>query len=278
MQNRAVRYHHNWSYQPLTISFVENIGEKSRFLPPESTATIYLIRAWDMAATNENPSILYDILSKYDIASKLKALGVRATNPAPYIAYTLPMIADPAPDPNGKPTYVVESFDIAIYLDKTYPAPKYLVVFPLGTRAVQKLISDLFTNEVGYMVMPSIIHFPTRAGFLDERGREHFLKTRTQVFKELPANANIGSTYWGDVYEKWKWFGEILDLNEEGPFVMGKQISFTDFAVGGIISSLRRVEGGGMRIWSAIAEWQGGRWARLWAEIEKLEKGSTEVA
>ncbi|CAE6394512.1 hypothetical protein BN14_04703 [Rhizoctonia solani AG-1 IB] len=260
-----------------------------------------------MAATKENPIIFYDILSEHgywspntyktrltlnykrlpyrveyvsypDIAPKLKELGVRTTDPAPFIAYTLPMIADPSPDPNGKPTYVVESFDIAVYLDKTYPAPQYPAVFPPGTRAIQKITTDLFMNEVGYALLPSLVPLTARPGFLDERGREHFLKTREQYFKTIPADTSVGSKFWGDAHEKWQWFGTTLDLNEEGPFVMGKQISFADFAVGGILFFVRHVEGGEMKKWKAIAEWQGGQWARLWTEIEKLEKDSTEVA
>ncbi|CAE6461107.1 unnamed protein product [Rhizoctonia solani] len=263
-----------------------------------------------MAATKENPIIFYDILSEHgtwspntyktrltlnhkrlpyrveyvsypDIAPKLKELGVRPTNPVPWISYTLPMIADPSPDPNGKPTYIVESFDIAVYLDKTYPAPKYPAVFSPGTRAVQKITSDLFRNEVALAILPCLFPLTARTGFLDERGREYYLKTREEVLKRIPADTSVGSKFWGDAHEKWKWFGEMLDLNEEGPFVTGKQISFTDFAVGGVFSFLRRIESvfdGDMPKWKAIAEWQGGRWARLWVEIEKLEKDSTEVA
>ncbi|EUC65041.1 glutathione S-transferase, putative [Rhizoctonia solani AG-3 Rhs1AP] len=252
-----------------------------------------------MAATKENPIVFYDILSEHgywspntyktrltlnhkrlpyrveyvsfsDITPKLKELGVRAMH------YTLPMIADPSPDPNGKPTYVVDSFDIALYLDKTYPAPKYPIVFPPGTRAVQKITADLFTNKAGYVILSGMVPLTARDGFLDERGREYLLKTRKEFLK-APADTSIGSKFWGDAHEKWSWFGEILDLNEEGPFVTGKQISFTDFAIGGIISFIRRVEGGDMQMWKAISEWQGGRWARLWTEIEKLEKDSTEV-
>ncbi|KAJ1307257.1 hypothetical protein OPQ81_001370 [Rhizoctonia solani] len=247
-----------------------------------------------MAATQENPIIFYDILSEHgtwspntyktrltlnykrlpyrveyvsypDIAPKLKELGVRATNPTAYIAYTLPMIADPSPDPSGRPTYIVESFDIAVYLDKTYPAPKYPVV-----------------NEVALAILPCLFPLTARAGFLDERGREYYLKTREELLKRIPAETNVGSKFWCDAHEKWKWFGEILNLNEAGPFVTGKQISFTDFAIGGVLSFLRRVEaafeGEDMPRWKAITEWQGGQWVRLWAEIEKLEKSSTEVA
>ncbi|KAH7342055.1 hypothetical protein B0J17DRAFT_715195 [Rhizoctonia solani] len=260
-----------------------------------------------MAATKEAPIILYDLLSEHgywspntyktrltlnykrlpyrveylsypDIEPKLKELGVRATNPIPGITYTLPMIADPTSDTNGKSTYIVDSFDIALYLDKTYPAPKYPTVFPPGTRVVQKISYDLFRNQVAFpTTFPALIPRIARPGFLDERGREYFLRTRETYLKQT-ADTSVGSKFWDDLHEKWKWFGEVLDLNEEGPFVMGKQVSFTDFAIGGIIFFVRRVEGGDMQMWNTISVWQGGRWAQLWAEIEKLEKDSSEVA
>jgi glutathione S-transferase len=65
-----------------------------------------------------------------------------------------------------------------------------------------------------------------------------------------------------------------LDLNngtnENGPFVMGDQISFADFTVAGMIFWLRRAEGGDMPQWKGMSEWQGRRWARIWAEAEKF--------
>lgn len=59
---------------------------------------------------------------------------------------------------------------------------------------------------------------------------------------------------------------------------MGERITFIDFAIGGMFHWLRKVEGANMPRWKEMAECQGGRWAKLWTEIEKLEKNSTEVA
>jgi glutathione S-transferase len=188
------------------------------------------------------------------------------------------VIADPSSNPNGKPTYVVDSFDIAVYLDNKYPAPKYPAIFAPGAHAVQRIATDFFTNEMGHSLIPVLLPLTAKPGFLDDRGREYFLRTRGDILKQLPEQRGIGSKMWGEIHDKWDQCGSILDLNEEGPFVTGKQISFTDFAIGGIIFFLRRVEGGEMLMWKNIAEWQGGRWARIWAEIEKLEKDSTEVA
>lgn len=189
------------------------------------------------------------------------------------------MIADPSEDPSGKPTYVVESFNIAVYLDDKYPAPKHPAVFAPDTRAVQLVTSNFFTNEVGYSLLPALRRLQARPGFLDDRGREYFLRTREKILANtLPiSETGVGSKLWGEIHDKWEEFGKVLDLNEGGPFVTGEKKSFTDFAIGGIIHSVRRVEGGEMLMWKDMAEWQGGRWARIWVEIEKLERDSTEV-
>ncbi|KAG8746506.1 hypothetical protein FRC10_004640 [Ceratobasidium sp. 414] len=263
-----------------------------------------------MAATKENPIIFYDILatggawspntfktrlalnykglpyrvkfiSYPDIEPLLKELGFPPRLPI-FPRYTLPMIADPSSDPNGKPTYVVESFDIAVYLDDKYPTPKYPAIFPPGTRALQKLTTGVFTDEIGYSLAPFALPLVAGPGFLDDRGREYFLRTREQRLKVLEDPAETGSKKWGEIHDKWDAFGKQLDYNsgpgEQGPFVMGNEMSFMDFAIGGMFHWLRRAEGGDMPRWKDMSEWQGGRWARLWAEIEKLEKASTEVA
>ncbi|QRV74896.1 hypothetical protein RhiJN_17605 [Ceratobasidium sp. AG-Ba] len=194
--------------------------------------------------------------------------------------FLLPVIADPSDEPGGKPTYVLESFEIAIYLDDKYPAPKYPAIFAPGTRALQKITSDLFMNEVGYSLFPFAIGLVAKPGFLDERGREYFVRTRERWMKRLENPAETSSAKWGEIHDKWGDFGKQLDYNkgaDEGPFVMGKRISFTDFAIGGAIHWLRRAEGGDMPRWTNMAEWQGGRWARHWSEIETLENTSTEV-
>ena len=175
----------------------------------------------------------------------------------------------------------MESFNIALYLDKTYPAPKYPAVFSPGTHALQKISSEAFTNGVGYALMPVALPLVAKPGFLDDRGCEYFCRTRKVDVAKLSERIEAGAKKWGDIHELWDEFGKQLEVNvgiAEGPFVMGKQISFIDFAIGGMFHWIRRAEGGEMLWWKGMAQWQGGRWARLWAEIEKLERNSTEVA
>ncbi|KAG8687802.1 hypothetical protein FRC08_011760 [Ceratobasidium sp. 394] len=152
-----------------------------------------------MAATNENPVIFYDIASTsgqywstntyktrltlnykgipyrvqyvrfHEIESTLKALGV--SPPKPGSRYTLPVIADPSSDPDGQPTYISDSFDIAVYLDDKYPAPKYPAVLPIGTRPLQKIFVDQYFFTTIQPLFPFLHPFAIHK-FLDEEGRE----------------------------------------------------------------------------------------------------------
>lgn len=260
-----------------------------------------------MAATKDNPIVFYDLLSNegpwspntfktrltlnykripyrveylsfLEIEPKLKELGVPPSTLNPLFKYTVPLIEDPSGDPNGRPTYVADSFNIAIYLDVKYPAPKYPAVFPRGTRALQKLAYDHITN-IGMLFAPIMLPLPVlRPGFLDERSLEYYNRTRSEIFgTELPKLLESAPASWDAVQARWDTMGQVLDLNQGGPFTMGQQISFVDFAIGGLFHGLRKTEGGDMANWKRVAKWQDGRWDALWKEIEKLGADSTEV-
>jgi len=260
-----------------------------------------------MAATKDNPIVFYDLhsnegswsvntfktrltldykripyrveyLSFVEIEPKFKELGVPPSTSHPLFKYIVPLIADPSNDSNGRPTYIFDSFDIAIYLDNKYPAPKYPVVFPRGTRALQRLAYNHVT-KITMLFAPMIIPLPAlRPNFLDERSLEYYNRSRTEIFgTELPKLLESAPASWDEVKTRWNTMGEILDLDKTGPFVMGEQISFVDFAIAGTIHCVQKTEGGDMGIWKRMAQWQDGRWAKLWKEIEKLEAESTEI-
>ncbi|QRV93135.1 glutathione S-transferase [Ceratobasidium sp. AG-Ba] len=271
-----------------------------------------------MAARKSNPIVLYDILSKQgpwspntyktrltlnykrlpyrveyvsiaDIESRLKELGIPPSSHNPLFQYTLPnfrqlslaltVIADPSEQPDGKPTYVVESFNIATYLDSKYPAPEYPAVFLPGTHVLQNIATG-HISRTGLMPLAPIVlpYAATRSDFLDERGMEYFIRTRSAIFgAELPRLLDQAPENWKVAKIQWDKLNEAFDFNQGGPFVMGHQISFADFAFGGILHMVRNLEGGGMSCWKRIAEWHGGRWDTLWKEISKLELDSSEV-
>jgi len=137
-----------------------------------------------MAATEENPLILFDFKSKvtpyicwnvnvwkarlvlnykripyktvwihlHETSSTLSKLGFPA--PPPGGKYTLPAISDPAPSTasngiNGTitgPVLVYDSFAIAQYLDAAYPdTPR---VFPPGSETLQRVWYDRFNSDI----------------------------------------------------------------------------------------------------------------------------------
>jgi glutathione S-transferase len=232
-----------------------------------------------------------------DIETKLKELGVSPSSKRLF-KYTLPsesysltflsfrvvtnpsaVIADPSGDPNLKPTYVVDSFDIAIYLDEKYPAPKYPVVFPPGTRALQKIaLSQLMSVRMS-LAPVMIFCVSIRSDFFDERSHEYFTRTRSAAFdRELSTLLDSPDEYWNTAQAQWDALGDVLALGDEGPFVMGHQVSFVDFVIAGLIHALQKCEGGDMTGWKKLASWQNGRWATFWKEIVKIEAESSEVS
>ncbi|KAG8741910.1 hypothetical protein FRC10_002275 [Ceratobasidium sp. 414] len=229
----------------------------------------------------------------HEIESTLKVLGV----PLPETAsrYTLPggcisqyskhfrlrpvrtVIADPSSDPDGQPTYVCDSFEIAAYLDDKYPAPKYPAVLPVATRPLQKIFVDqyFFTNirPLFPFTHPFAIH-----KFMDEEEREN-LYQRLGKERFDPPTEEVAAQKLVEAREKWEEFGQALELNNNsGPFVMGGTITFADFAVGGIFDFLHKIQGDEGKVWKELMGWQGGRWATLWKEIKAVEKNATEVA
>ncbi|KAG8692564.1 hypothetical protein FRC09_011112 [Ceratobasidium sp. 395] len=254
-----------------------------------------------MTATKENPIIFYDLtgkdgiswspntyktrltlnykglpyrvekLSFPDIQAKYKELGITS---APY---TLPLIADPSSEPNSKPTYVSDSFKIAVYLDDKYPAPQYPVVFPPGTRALQHLIVTEYYPTVAVSLAPLIS--PSVPERLDERGAEYWYRTRGNRFQ--PPTEEAAAKLRQEVAQKWDGIAKSLDFNnntaEPGPFLMGNQISFADFAIGGVFHFFQQIQGEDSVLLGEMMRWQGGRWKGLRDRFLSIERNSSEV-
>ncbi|EUC55845.1 glutathione transferase, putative [Rhizoctonia solani AG-3 Rhs1AP] len=254
-----------------------------------------------MPATKANPIVFFDIASKAgpwspntwktrlalihkrlpyrveyvsypDIESTFKRFGVPATSDkAPQ--YTLPMIADPSDDPDGKPTYIADSFKIALYLDDKYPSPTYPALFPPGTRALQRVFAERVSALIQPMA-PTMLPLVGRSGFLDDRGEEYYRRTRQARFgKSLEQLADEGRQSWGQVRETWDAFGRLIDINEEPneavPFVMESQISYADLLLVAVFCWVKRAENSDKGLWEEMSQWQGGRWKNLWEAVEK---------
>jgi glutathione S-transferase len=181
------------------------------------------------------------------------------------------VIADPASDHNDKPTYVADSFKIALYLDEKYPTRP---LFPPGTRPLHSLFTERFSTFL-LPLAPTMLPLVGRPGFLDDRGEEYYRRTRQERYgKTFEQLAEEGRQKWHEVHEKWDTLGELLDLNkgpgEAGPFVMGSQISYADLVIVAAFCWIRRAESEEVKLWQEISQWQSGRWETLWNEVEKV--------
>ncbi|QRV89959.1 glutathione S-transferase [Ceratobasidium sp. AG-Ba] len=253
-----------------------------------------------MAATPENPIIFYDIVAKdgsywtpntfktrltlnykglpyrvewvkiEDVEPLMKEMGVPPTSKT-YPHYTLPMIADPSSEPDGKPTLVSESFRIAEYLDEKYPAPEYPIVIPPGTRALQKIFVEQYAPSIAMAPMPAIAS-GLPAAVLDEASTEYMYRTRgRETFN--PISEETSAKILAEAREKWEAFALTIG---DGPWITGDTVTFADFFIAGWLFFGRRISGGDEgKLWKEVSTWQDGKWAEYWKRIEEIEKKSS---
>ncbi|KAH7337657.1 hypothetical protein B0J17DRAFT_629209 [Rhizoctonia solani] len=253
-----------------------------------------------MVATKENPIIFYDLhdgkgaswspnpyktrlslihkglpfrveyLLLAEVEPKLKELGVGPSSDT-FPHYTLPMIADPSNDPDGEPTYVAESFAIAIYLDEKYPAPKYPAIFPLGTRGVQHLLVNQYIPSLAALMIPLL--YPKLPQLLDEQSMDYIRRTRSpEALKPLPKEEV--TKRWQEVQDKFNGLAKALDLNGREGFIMGSQPSFIDFLFGGLFNYMEKLDGAQMK---EIAGWNDGKWGKYWGRLQEIEQNSSHL-
>ncbi|EUC55846.1 glutathione transferase, putative [Rhizoctonia solani AG-3 Rhs1AP] len=259
-----------------------------------------------MAATKENPIIFYDLvgangtsfsLNPYktrlslnhkglpyrieylafpDIEPRLKQLGVTPVSDT-HPRYTLPVIADPSSNPNGKPTYISDSFQIALYLDEKYPAPKYPAIFPPGTRSLQHLIMYQYFPTIGACIGP--IFLPKMPRLLDARSVEYLKGTMGGLLEPLPDD--VATKKWEEARQKFIAFTKSVAINDGtkdgGPFIMGNTVTFLDFVIGGMFHWVKNIEGEDSVHLKEMLEWEGGRWDKHRQAIQEIENKSSQL-
>ena len=83
-----------------------------------------------------------------DVEPTLKKLGATPTSTKPDGSpfYTVPVISDSIhKTDSGEPTVVSDSWNIAIYLEETYPEH---ALFPTGSRALQALFQEYILKNI----------------------------------------------------------------------------------------------------------------------------------
>ena len=197
--------------------------------------------------------------------------------------YTLPIIKDPATD-----SLVGDSFDIAVYLQNTYPNSGAGDLFP------PQPLDYVFTHDPALVVPLSGCResaFPEYAKFnvnVDAAFTAHVQLT-VQCFPFDPATAEIskaefvrraGVTCWedfalvGEAREKMKdsfrnMLGGLAELflrDTSGPFLLGTRASYADLIVGAWLRMMRATLPESE--WEEVRSWHGGLFGRLHDALE----------
>ncbi len=195
-----------------------------------------------------------------DVAAHCQKLGIVPTTAGRSgpIIYALPAIHDPSTG-----IYLSDSVRIAEYLETQYPdGPQ---IFPHNTKGLQIDFEDSLNAKLASMwefVVPPIWYI------LNPTSQVYYRTTREKAWgKTLEDITPSGDSR----VEQWKkveagfsgmavWYSK---KSEEGPFIMGSEVSWTDFVVGGHLMWFNKAWGDDDPKWGAIMQWNGGIWRTL---------------
>lgn len=198
-----------------------------------------------------------------DVTSVRKSLEVPANRThrdgSPF--YTLPIIKDLS---TGE--VVGDSFEIAQYLDKTYPdAPS---LFPASStislegRAFNAQVDAIFTNHViicvhGLPFNPQTAEISKKT-FVERAGKENWDELTVRG-EERTKTIEAFKAALGDLAEV---YGK-----KEGPFLEGNVPSYADLIVGGWLQFFKATLP--LEEWQAIQTWHDGTWEKLHKTLDK---------
>ncbi|KJA24401.1 hypothetical protein HYPSUDRAFT_136415 [Hypholoma sublateritium FD-334 SS-4] len=171
--------------------------------------------------------------------------------------YSVPLIYDPSTE-----RYINDSFEIAIYLDKTYPGPK---IFPHNTSALQSLVVDAC---VGHLKSIFALGAPGLIARLTPASKAFYESVIAVGYAAGEPTPRV--VQWAEFEEG---LGKIDELYKRtnGAFLMGDTISWGDFAVCSYLVWVRKVWGEESQEWRDISLMNAGRWADLANELRKYE-------
>ncbi|KAJ0421029.1 hypothetical protein BJY00DRAFT_312448 [Aspergillus carlsbadensis] len=180
-----------------------------------------------------------------DIEGTLKPLVPSPTSDS--TKYTVPAIQH---IPNN--TYIMDSAQIALFLEATYPDPPVQLTSELG-RTIEEQFSSVVGGTLGAMMMPREINI------LSPRAQEHFRQPREaylgRKLEDLLKDPEEEERGWSEVSEQMSALSELMRTNRnDGPFVLGLKPSLTDFFIAGSMQAARVVDEG---VFLRVAEYDG---------------------
>ncbi|KAG5634364.1 hypothetical protein H0H81_002243 [Sphagnurus paluster] len=198
-----------------------------------------------------------------DIKAVGISIGAKATivEPDGSSTWTCPMLVDPNTlDANGAPTVISDSYNIARYLEDTYPSPR---LFPIGTMALHQSWARFVSMGIHKPLVDLLI--PVCPDILAPRSREYFISTREEDFGPLNKICPVREKGWELVRVGLDRIALALDENgdaqEANLRVIPGCTSYADFQL--LAPLLWAVALVSEEEVSALKEWNGGRWGKL---------------
>jgi glutathione S-transferase len=128
---------------------------------------------------------------------------------------------------------------IAEYLESTYPSPALPLTSPLGAEVEYKA-----RNGIGSALRAAIL--PREIHILSPGAQEYFRRTReASLGRPIESLLEEEEAGWKAVEPTLSEISPLLLTNKErGPFLLGEQVSYTDFFTAGYLQFLRVVDEG----------------------------------
>lgn len=186
-----------------------------------------------------------------EVRKRLGALPVRKHLIDDSDFYTLPVIVDA-----GTGQTVGDSFDIAVYLDRTYPSEPAL--FPANSIALHRAfntLADTIFPEHALLVLDMPFNPETEAVVK----KEFLRRVGKSSWEELRLEGEAREALMGKFEARLGELARLFVRQEEGPFLEGKVPMYADMIVGGWLQWLI----GACPEWDRIKTWHGGVWERL---------------
>jgi glutathione S-transferase len=173
--------------------------------------------------------------------------------------YTLPVLHDP-----NTSALVDDSLEIAVYLEKAYPAKP---IFPYGSKILIRVFDSAYLDGAHPAVRLMCVR---TAETLNPVSAEFFRRTRSERF-QLPwaelspegPKRNGDWAYLEQCFNK----GEELRAKCSGRWVMGDTFSYADIIVACRLFWFKRVLKEDE--WARVSSWNGERWAKVLDEVQQ---------
>ena len=142
--------------------------------------------------------------------------------------------------PDG--SYIMDSRKIGEALDKMQPEPSLHMDQKDIIDRAQAVVNSMRGGLLA-IVMPRV------PPLLNDRSAEYFERTRAARFgmslSELAKSEKAGENAWKNAEPGMKDLKSLLNENNDGPYILGKEVSFADFVVTGMWAFLKLLDKNG---------------------------------